>query len=299
MSDLRDRLRRLWTKLRGSAEPEPVAEPPEQDARPARDLASALKAERARSGSDDPGTAREGEDERGMRVARPEPPADAERPRRFVLSVDDVGQYLVVTGARVTIGHLEAARADLPFLADVGDLHAELIRSDSLREGPGWWIGGIGSERVRAAGRVLGADGWRLADGDLVRLGENLGFRLIVPDPASHTVLLDLVGVDCAGAVRVVLFGDGEGGRLRIGSQGQRHIRVPNLEHEISLVRREDRLLVCCEGPIRGGGESADGIYQLPLPPERRIDLQLGHSQGGRPPFGLGIAPAELPEARG
>ncbi|NOT31894.1 MAG: hypothetical protein HOP15_15720, partial [Planctomycetes bacterium] len=54
-----------------------------------------------------------------------------------LLSVDGGGQSLLCGAERLTLGHLRAARADLGFLADVGALHAELVRADSLQGGPG------------------------------------------------------------------------------------------------------------------------------------------------------------------
>ena len=219
--------------------------------------------------------------------------------RRFLLSVDDAGVYLVVTGTRLTLGHLRAARADLPFLADVGPLHAELVRGSSLREGPVWSLRPLGGERVRVDGRALGEEGCRLADGDHVQLGENLAFRLAVPDPASETVLLELLGgIDCGGAHHVVLLGEGEGGRLRIGPAGQRHVRVAGLEHEVAIRRVGERLLVRREPGAAGWPAGEPAELTLPFPPRERVQLDLGRPREGRPPLGIAVGPVELPEVR-
>lgn len=245
----------------------------------------------------DPEPARSGAPGSGA-PARPSGPA-SEPVLRCLLSIDDAGEYLVVTGSRVTIGHLRAASADLPFLADVGPLHAQLVRSASLREGPIWRIEPLGAEEVRVEGRAVGSEGWKLGDGDRVQLGENLVFRMQVPDPASETVLLELLGgIDCGGAHHVVLFGDGEGGRLRIGSAGQRHVRVADLEHEVSIVRAGDRLRVRCEAGIQGLPSPGAHEVLLPFPPPARVQLDVGRPREGRPPFGLAVGPTELPEAR-
>ncbi len=117
-----------------------------------------------------------------------------------------------------------------------------------------------------------------------------------MPDPASQTALLELQkGVECAGARTVVLFAEGEGGRLRIGPATQRHIRVASLEHEITLVRRDQRLYVSCEATIRGA-EAGERGFSLPCPPPQRFDLSIGKPEGARPPFGLAIGPSELAE---
>jgi len=212
---------------------------------------------------------------------------------RFLLSVDDGGQFLVAAADRVTIGHVRGD-ADLPFLADVGPQHALLERRTSLSGGSVWWIRPLAGEPVRAGGEALAEGGVALRGGARLELGGNLAFRVRAPDPASETLLLELEGgLECHGARAIVLFGDGAGGRLRIGSQGQRHVAIPNLPHEITLVRRGARLLVSCEAGVRGAVESASETFSLPLPPRERLDLTIGRSRDGRPPFALTLEPAE------
>ena len=92
-----------------------------------------------------------------------------------------------------------------------------------------------------------------------------------------------------------MLLGEGSGGRLRIGAADLRHVRVPNLKHEISLVLSGARLLVRCEAGVRGAGEDTPDGFALPCPPPQRFDLSIGRPEGGRPPFGLAIEPTELP----
>ena len=217
-------------------------------------------------------------------------------PRRFLLSVDCAGQTLVVIGDRITIGHLRAGRADLPFLADVGPTHAELVRMESLREGSVWSIRSLEGESVRVEDRQVGETGCLLTAGARIRLGENLDFRVLMPDQASRTILLEIIGpAECAGAKTVALFGEGEGARLRIGAAANRHVRVPNLEHEISIVAEEEKLLVRCEAGVRAAEEVTSDVFSLPCPLPQRVDLQIGKSREGRPPFSLALAPAELP----
>ena len=215
---------------------------------------------------------------------------------RFLLSVDGAGQTLVVIGDRITIGHLRAGRADLPFLADVGPTHAELVRMESLREGSIWSIRPLEGESVRVEDREVSEAGCLLSAGARIRLGENLDFRVLIPDDASRTVLLEIVSAaECAGAKTVALFGEGEGARLRIGAAANRHIRVPNLEHEISIVARDEKLLVRCEAGVSRSEETTTDVFSLPCPLPQRVDLQIGTSREGRPPFSLALAPAELP----
>lgn len=215
----------------------------------------------------------------------------------FLLSVDDAGQYLVVSGERVSLGHLRAGVADLLFLAGIGPLHAYLERTESLSEGPVWSLVPVRGERS-AVNEVEVLVATRLRPGDVVRLGENLAFRIQRPDPASHTALLELLsGAECAGAKHVVLMGAGPGGRLRIGAAANRHVRVANLEHEITLFVEGGRLFLQCESEVRGA-EAGEGGFSLPLPPPQRFDLSVGKPAGSRPPFGLAIEPTDLARTR-
>lgn len=285
MSDLfqraLDRLRRLF-----ASEPAAAERPPE------------LVVSMATSGDSDawivPSDSGDGAPTRPAAEPPAIPPAIEEEPGRgqFLLTVDDAGQFLVATGSWLSLGHVRAGEADLRFLADVGPIHAVLRRSESLRSGPSWRLAAHGAESVLVEGEAVGPEGCTLHEGDAIRLGDNLHLRFRAPDPASHTVLLELHhGAECCGARTVVLFGEGAGGRLRIGAAGQRHITVPNLDHEIELVRDGERLQVVCEAGVRGGAESWTEGFSLPCPPTRRVDLSIGRSKDGRPPFSLALDP--------
>ncbi|MEW6072172.1 MAG: hypothetical protein AB1726_06180 [Planctomycetota bacterium] len=215
---------------------------------------------------------------------------------RFRLAVDDAGETLIVRGDRLTLGHLRAGQADLAFLADVGPLHAELVRSESLREGSVWRIRPGRGEVVKIDGREVSAEGALLHAGARVTLGLNLAFRVAVPDDASRTILLVLEGAaECAGARTVALFGDGEGAALRIGPGERRHVCVPGLEHEISLVLRGGRLLVRCEAGVGRPREARADVFLLSFPPPERVDLLVGPGRGSRPPFALTLFPVDSP----
>jgi len=231
--------------------------------------------------------------------AAPDPmvPVDPDAGASFLLSVDDAGQFLVALGRRLVLGHLRGGVADLPFLADVGSSHALLERRDSFRDGTVWSIEPLGGERVRVDGVDVDRP-WTLVSGSLVDLSDNLSFRYVVPDPASQSALLELErGAECCGARTIVLFAEGDGGRVRIGAADQRHIRVARVQHEITLVRRRDRLYVACEAAIQGATAGEEG-FSLPCPPPQRFDLSVGRSEGGRPPFGLAVEPAESSRER-
>ena len=126
---------------------------------------------------------------------------------------------------------------------------------------------------------------------DRVRLGCNLELLFSLPDPASHSALLELAP-DCAvgGPRHFLLLGQGGGGRVRVGAGENRHVRVPTLEQGVTLHLRGDRL------EFHADGSEGEGV-SLPFPPPGRVDLTLGRRVEGpagrpRPPFGLAVSPA-------
>jgi hypothetical protein len=201
-------------------------------------------------------------------------------PHASLLSVDGGGQFLLCGAERLTLGHLRAGHADLAFLADVGALHATLVRADSLQAGPGWRIEPCGGERVTVADEP----------GVPARLGENLQFSLELPDPASASAVLELQrGAECAGARRIVLLAPGPGGRVRIGSSRSHHVRVPGLDFEVVLEWRGRELVLTSELPLEGAFTGERG--RIAFPPSARLAFTCGKPRGSRPPFGLCFEP--------
>jgi hypothetical protein len=222
---------------------------------------------------------------------RPAPRAVREAlPHACLLSVDGGGQFLLCGAERLTLGHLRAGLADLGFLADVGAVHATLVRADSLQAGPGWRIEPCGDERVTVADEPVPAAGRRLEPGAPVKLGENLRFSLELPDPASASAVLELQrSAECAGARRIVLLARGPGGRVRIGSSKDHHVRVPGLDFELVLGWRGPELELASELPFEGAITGERG--RLAFPPPARLSLTCGKPRGSRPPFGLSLEP--------
>lgn len=231
------------------------------------------------------------------------------RSQRFLLAVDDGGEFFAASGASLVIGHLRSPSADLPFLADVEADHARLAIADSFHGGPRWSLAASAGSRILVGGRLLDAKPVLLADGDPVQLAPNLAFRFRAPDPASGSAVLDLQsGADCQGARHVLLFAPGAGGRVRIAARVDRLIPVPELTHEVSLEIDGASLVVRCPGGVRvqGGGAphapgaaphaagGADPALVLPCPPSQPISLNLGARPAGRPPFGLTFSPVRM-----
>ena len=218
----------------------------------------------------------------------------------LLISVDDVGQFLAVCARELVLGHTTDGHADLPFLANVGARHARFTRRDSLRAGTVWWVEPLEGDGLTVNRSPL-REPYALVPGDLLGLSDNLSMCFRCPDPASQSALLVMQGAqECLGAQRIVLFAEGPGGRLRLGSGEQRLIQVPNLEAQLFLECEAQRLRIHCSEPglSWSGGSGAQSI-ELELPLKRREQISLGAAQAGRPPFSLGIAtPAPSGSAR-
>jgi hypothetical protein len=239
----------------------------------------------------------------GAHDSAEERPGRGARERRFRLAVDDIGEFLVVHSARVTIGHAHAGLADLPVAADVDPEHARLIRTESFHAGPGWRIEALREQRIAIDGHELDAGGGALLDGDEVRLARNLAFVFRRPEAASGSALLEFLhGAECAGTRRVLLLAPGPAGRLRLGSTSGRHLVSRRLEHDVTLWIDGDELVVECAGSLRaehdvevtiqGPGASGPGGLRVVCPPLRRQGFVVGRGGPEGPPFGFSIAPA-------
>lgn len=253
------------------------------------------------------GSGANGAEPQAVRAAPSDGATGDDGPCLFQLSVDEGGQYLVAAGESFVVGHLRAGRADLPFLADVGAEHARLEGFESFRDGPGWRVVPLSGESVRVNGTPVPDEGRRLADGDEVELAVNLAFHVSAPDPASRTVRLDLMrGAECGACSAIILMGAGEGGRLRIGAGGSRHVRVLQMDEEVALKLVEHELVLTCRRGLHAGGpsearrageRSSDAPVQrelaLPCPPPRRFEVSAARADGEGPPLCIAISPAE------
>ena len=241
------------------------------------------------------------------RARKRPPPVSEPRSQRFLLAVDDGGEFFTAAGPSLVVGHLRSPSADLPFLADVDAEHALLSIAETFHAGPRWSIAALSGSRILVGGRLVERTPALLVDGDQVQLAPNLAFRFRSPDPASASAVLDLQsGADCQGARHVLLFAPGVGGRVRIAARIDRHIPVPELTQEVSLEIDGPSLVVRCPGGVRVQGgvaphvappmtrEGADPAFVLPLPPTQAIALNLGARPANRPPFGLTFSPVRM-----
>lgn len=205
---------------------------------------------------------------------------------RFLLAVDDAGEFLVAVGDTLRIGHLRAADVDLPFLADVPSHAAVLRLVEDFHAGARWCLAPEHGATLTVNARAIGTAGCALADGDEVRLARNLAFRFVAKERGTSAARLELAGgTECFGAPRVLLLPVGAGGRARIGNNAARTIPVGDVEHEIELAAQQTgprasvavRCVVGVAATVATGLRSVDplGAVRPPDEPEVRLALPL------------------------
>ncbi|CAN5606988.1 hypothetical protein BH11PLA2_BH11PLA2_06440 [soil metagenome] len=177
-------------------------------------------------------------------------------PKRFLLWIDGVGGYLVCMGNRITFGQATGeAPIDVPLLADVSRLHAEIARDGEgcvLESSRGALVNG--SPVTRAL----------LKPGDRVTLGATCQFLFHQAVAISPTARLELVsGHRLQIAVDgVLLMAD----NLILGPPGQSHISVPWLTQPVVLYRSKDGLGVRIPGEFRVDAKAELNRANLALP---------------------------------
>jgi len=217
----------------------------------------------------------------------------------FRLTVDDGGEFLVASAPALTLGHLRHPAADLPFLADVDDVHAELEAVESLSRGRTWNLRPIGASHVEIERERVGSTGRHLAHDDGVLLGGNLAFRFRQPDPSSSSAVLELQrGIECLGATNVLLMDAGPAGRVRIGPSRACHVCVTSFSVELRVVAGPEGLELM-RHDLEGQILSTRGL-RVPLPLVERVPVSVPRGDGsGRAPLLLTLSPVEAAPGRG
>ncbi len=220
---------------------------------------------------------------------------------RFLLAVDDAGEFLVVVGERVTLGHLRARDVDLPFLADVAARHARLELVEDFHAGARWRIAPESGASVHVNGRAVVEPGTLLADGDEVRLAANLAFRFVARERGSSSARLEFGGgQECLGAPRVLLLAPGSGGRARIGAGAARLLSLHDLEHEIELSAERTAgaasvSVRCTAGLAAVSPAASEPEIRLALPLALSVTRTARARGPKKPPFALIFRPADAP----
>lgn len=190
-------------------------------------------------------------------VAMPKPvPQDTTgMPKRFFLWIDGVGAYLVCMSNRISIGQATGdAPVDVPIFADVSRIHAMLTRDSEcylIEASKAVTLNGSSAEKAV------------LQEGDRISLGNSchLVFDQPVPGGLSGRLLL-------TGARRLPMAVDGVllmADMLVLGPGDKTHIKIPELERPLYLVRQKDQLYAKWEGELRIEGEKFDRAALLPM----------------------------------
>lgn len=198
---------------------------------------------------------------RPMTPRKPEPsptPLDS----RFLLWVDGVGTYLVLSSDRVAIGREGSSfHPDVALLADAGGRRAEIVRADE-----DYFVVSMG-EPILVGGKPTRRK--LLATEDAIDLGPRCRIVFRLPTPLSATAVLSLQrGQRIHGDVRnVVLLKD----HLVLGPKGKSHVEIGRGSEKIVL-SREPRGLVCRAAEEIFLGTAAAGREAL-VPPGVRVQV--------------------------
>ncbi|MCK6449037.1 MAG: hypothetical protein L6Q99_21790 [Planctomycetes bacterium] len=217
---------------------------------------------------------------------------------RFRLAIDDAGEFLVVGGDRLVLGHASHRGADLPVLADLFAEHATFEFRPETFHAPASWRLSPARELV-ASGRELRVDGrvvrdaHELAHGERIEFSGQLAARTSVPVPESSTFLLEFErGAECLGAQRVLLLAPGPGGLVRIGRRARSHARVSRLSGDVRIFEDGGRLLALADGQFRLDDGELATEHRIVLPLDRLHTLTHSRAAHGEPPFVITLAPA-------
>ena len=275
--------------------PSPAPKPEEERASAPRVPASRPASSNPSDAADPEGSSDESGDVRESHAGSESAQTDSDQPRRFHLAVDDAGEFLVVAGERICVGHARGDKADLPFLADLESEHAYFARGESFHGGPIWCLESTGNA-LYVNDEVPESDNTILSDGDEVRFGDNLRMRFTLPDSSSSTALLVLMhGAESEGAARVLLMGAGRAGRIRMGARTSRHVPVPDLEDDVTLQLDEGILSVEAKAKMSVFPEVAAAAkgFEFACPPSERLDFTVRIEREKKPPFGFSVRPVE------
>jgi hypothetical protein len=175
-------------------------------------------------------------------------------PKRFFLWIDGVGAYLVCLANRISIGQATGeGPVDVPLFADVSRIHAALTRDAEcyLLEASK----AVSLNRAAAERAVL-------QHGDCIGLGSSCQMTFELPVPGGLSARLQL-----SGGRRLPMAVDGVllmADMLVLGGGEKVHVKIPELQKPVYLVRQKDQLFVQWEGDLRIEGERHEGRAPLP-----------------------------------
>jgi hypothetical protein len=177
----------------------------------------------------------------------------------LVLQIDAVGSFLVFTHSSVSIGPTASPRRpDLGLLADPNLPTVTVCRceDDYFVSGP------KPAQEGRAPGRLL-------VDGDRITLSDRCYLNFSLPNRASTTAVLTMVGVRLPRCdVQSILLADCD---ILIGPTKGHHIRAGILDRTVVLLVREERLWCCTQPALLREGSLADQATAVDLDRPMRV----------------------------
>lgn len=184
----------------------------------------------------------------------PQPEPMAPPMRRFFLWIDGVGAYLVCLSNRISIGQATGeGPVDIPLFADVSRIHAALTRDAEC-----YLIEASKAVSLNSAP----AEKAVLQHGDRITLGSSCQMTFELPVPGGLSARLGL-----SGGRRLPMAVDGVllmADMLVLGGGEKAHVRVPDLDKPIYLIRQKDQLLMKWDGEFRIEGTKHEGRAPLP-----------------------------------
>ncbi len=180
--------------------------------------------------------------------------------------VDGVGGFLTLLGERIVVGQPSAEGAvDLPIRADLSRRHC-IIR----REQEGYVlepVQALSSREIRIDAQPIEGP-TRLADGNVIDLGQGVKIKFSRPHALSATARLDIVSHHKTQptADAVLLMSD----TCILGPNSHCHVPCKAWQRDVVLYRRDDDLICRTQGPLEIDGQAAGN--QAPVTRNARIE---------------------------
>jgi len=197
-----------------------------------------------------------GQETRTLNTTLSQPSQDTPEPKRYMLWIDGVGNYLLCLGEQVTFGGPRSNHdsADVSLLANLSRRHATLIRGQE-----GYLI--EAHSPVEVAGRGVDHRAF-LNDGYRIDLGA-VGLEFRIPSVLSSTAVLNFLS-DHRPAQNVdgiILMDE----TCLLGSGRENHVRCPDWNDSVLLYRQQGRFHVKCHSDMFIAGKLAtDNVPLLP-----------------------------------
>lgn len=151
---------------------------------------------------------------------------------RFMIWVDGVGGYLVCADVENSIGQAtQENEVTIPISGDIHQLHARIQSADN-----GHLLHPVGPVSI---GQQAVLEPQLLADNRTFEMGESVSLRYCKPHPWSTTAVVSFESRN-----RTFPWSDAviiAGNTIVLGPNPQSHIRCARWEHEVILLRRDNK----------------------------------------------------------